>query len=70
MFRTSVQGLQDIIAILGMEDLSEDDKLTVYRTRKIQDAYQRPFDSGFGRNNIKLSFFLNDVDIKYYELIS
>ena len=28
--------LQDIIAILGMEELSEDDKLTVYRARKIQ----------------------------------
>ena len=28
--------LQDIIAILGMEELSEDDKLTVNRARKIQ----------------------------------
>lgn len=28
--------LQDIIAILGMDELSEDDKLTVYRARKIQ----------------------------------
>ena len=28
--------LQDIIAILGMEELSEEDKLTVYRARKIQ----------------------------------
>ena len=28
--------LQDIIAILGMEELSEDDKLTVFRARKIQ----------------------------------
>ena len=28
--------LQDIIAILGMEELSEEDKITVYRARKIQ----------------------------------
>ena len=35
--------LQDIIAILGMEDLSEDDKLTVYRARKIQRFLSQPF---------------------------
>ena len=35
--------LQDIIAILGMEELSEDDKLTVYRARKIQRFLSRPF---------------------------
>ena len=35
--------LQDIIAILGMEELSEDDKLTVYRARKIQRFLSQPF---------------------------
>ena len=35
--------LQDIIAILGMEELSEDDKLTVYRARKIQKFLSQPF---------------------------
>ena len=35
--------LQDIIAILGMEELSEDDKLTVYRARKIQRFFSQPF---------------------------
>lgn len=30
------KGLQDIIAILGMDELSEDDKLTVSRARKAQ----------------------------------
>ena len=35
--------LQDIIAILGMEELSEDDKLTVYRARKIQRFLSKPF---------------------------
>jgi F-type H+-transporting ATPase subunit beta len=47
----SVQGilqryksLQDIIAILGMDELSEDDKLTVSRARKIQRFLSQPFD--------------------------
>ncbi len=47
----SVQGvlqryksLQDIIAILGMDELSEEDKLTVSRARKIQRFLSQPFD--------------------------
>lgn len=35
--------LQDIIAILGMEELSDDDKLTVSRARKIQKFLSQPF---------------------------
>jgi F-type H+/Na+-transporting ATPase subunit beta len=35
--------LQDIIAILGMEELSEDDRLTVQRARKIQRFLSQPF---------------------------
>jgi F-type H+-transporting ATPase subunit beta len=35
--------LQDIIAILGMEELSEDDKLAVARARKIQRFLSQPF---------------------------
>jgi F-type H+-transporting ATPase subunit beta len=35
--------LQDIIAILGMEELSEDDKLVVARARKIQRYLSQPF---------------------------
>ena len=35
--------LQDIIAILGMEELSEEDKLTVNRARKIQRFLSQPF---------------------------
>ena len=35
--------LQDIIAILGMEELGEDDKQTVYRARKIQRFLSQPF---------------------------
>ena len=35
--------LQDIIAILGMEELSEEDKSTVFRARKIQKFLSQPF---------------------------
>ncbi len=37
------KGLQDIIAILGMDELSEDDRLTVLRARKIQKFLSQPF---------------------------
>ena len=47
----SVQGilqryksLQDIIAILGMDELSEDDKLVVSRARKVERFLSQPFD--------------------------
>jgi len=39
----SYKQLQDIIAILGMEELSEDDRITVYRARKIQKFLSQPF---------------------------
>ena len=35
--------LQDIIAILGMEELSDEDKITVYRARKVQRFLSQPF---------------------------
>jgi len=35
--------LQDIIAILGMEELSDEDKLTVSRARKVQNFLSQPF---------------------------
>jgi F-type H+-transporting ATPase subunit beta len=37
------QDLQDIIAILGIEELSEEDKLTVARARKVQKFLSQPF---------------------------
>mmetsp|Transcript_7143 Transcript_7143/g.15483 ORF Transcript_7143/g.15483 Transcript_7143/m.15483 type:complete len:468 (-) Transcript_7143:371-1774(-) len=37
------KGLQDIIAILGMDELSEDDKLVVARARKVQKFMSQPF---------------------------
>ncbi len=39
----SYKDLQDIIAILGMDELSEDDKMTVARARKIQRFLSQPF---------------------------
>jgi F0F1-type ATP synthase beta subunit len=45
------KSLQDIIAILGMDELSEDDKLTVARARKIQRFLSQPF-------QVSLFFFL------------
>ena len=38
------KSLQDIIAILGMDELSEEDKLTVARARKIEKFLSQPFD--------------------------
>jgi F-type H+-transporting ATPase subunit beta len=35
--------LQDIIAILGMDELSDDDRLTVARARKLQRFFSQPF---------------------------
>ncbi|MBQ3797599.1 MAG: F0F1 ATP synthase subunit beta, partial [Butyrivibrio sp.] len=35
--------LQDIIAIMGMDELSEEDKLTVYRARKVQNFLSQSF---------------------------
>merc|ERR1719436_655636 len=37
------KGLQDIIAILGMDELSEEDKLTVARARKVERFMSQPF---------------------------
>jgi F-type H+-transporting ATPase subunit beta len=51
--------LQDIIAILGIDELSEDDKLTVSRARKIQRFLSQPFFvaqqfTGFAGKYVKL----------------
>jgi hypothetical protein len=40
------KSLQDIIAILGMDELSEEDKATVFRARKIQKFLSQPFAVG------------------------
>ncbi|HEY1550519.1 MAG TPA: F0F1 ATP synthase subunit beta [Kofleriaceae bacterium] len=45
--------LQDIIAILGMDELSEDDKVTVARARKIEKFFGQPFHVAETFTNIK-----------------
>ena len=44
LFLQTYKALQDIIAILGMDELSEEDKLVVARARKIQRFLSQPFD--------------------------
>jgi F-type H+-transporting ATPase subunit beta len=54
------KSLQDIIAILGMDELSEEDKLTVERARKVQKFLSQPFAvaqvfTGFDGRLVKLA---------------
>ena len=72
----SVQGilqryksLQDIIAILGMDELSEEDKLTVARARKIQRFLSQPFDVAkvfTGSDGVQVPL---DVTIKSFKAV-
>ena len=48
--------LQDIIAILGMEELSEEDKITVYRARKIARFLSQPFHVAENFTGVKGAF--------------
>ena len=48
--------LQDIIAILGMEELSDEDKVTVYRARKIQRFLSQPFSVAENFTGVKGQF--------------
>lgn len=56
----SYKDLQDIISILGMDELSDEDKQTVYRARKIQRFFSQPFHvaeqfTGFPGRYVKIS---------------
>ena len=53
--------LQDIIAILGMDELSPEDKLTVFRARKIQRFLSQPFSVAqvFSLRSASRSWFAN-----------
>ena len=50
--------LQDIIGILGMEELDDEDKLTVYRARKIQKFLSQPFSVGEVFTGIKGKYLI------------
>ena len=54
--------LQDIIAILGMEELSDEDKQTVYRARKVQRFLSQPFHVAENFTNVK-GVFLSLIHI-------
>ncbi len=61
--------LQDIIAILGMEELSDEDKLTVQRARKIQRALTQPFFVGEAFTGRKGKFVTLKDTVKMFKEI-
>ncbi|MBR6222411.1 MAG: F0F1 ATP synthase subunit beta [Lachnospiraceae bacterium] len=61
--------LQDIIAILGMEELSEADKQTVYRARKIQRFLSQPFHVAENFTNVKGVFVPVEETIRGFRAI-
>jgi F-type H+-transporting ATPase subunit beta len=61
--------LQDIIAILGMEELSEDDKLTVERARRIEKFLSQPFYVAQTFTNIPGQYVPREETISSFEEI-
>lgn len=64
------KSLQDIIAVLGMDELSEQDKLTVERARKIQKFMSQPFTTAKGFTGSEGRFVpLKDTIRSFKEII-
>ena len=63
------QELQDIIAILGMEELSDEDKQTVYRARKVQRFLSQPFHVAENFTGVKGVFVPVEETIKGFKAI-
>jgi len=61
--------LQDIIAILGMEELDEEDKIAVYRARKIQKFLSQPFNVAENFTGIKGKYVPVKDTIKGFKAI-
>ncbi|MCR5580031.1 MAG: F0F1 ATP synthase subunit beta [Pseudobutyrivibrio sp.] len=61
--------LQDIIAILGMEELSDEDKVTVYRARKIQRFLSQPFSVAENFTGVKGQFVPVAETVKGFKAI-
>jgi F-type H+-transporting ATPase subunit beta len=61
--------LQDIIAILGMEELSEEDRLTVQRARKIQRFLSQPLFVAEHFNNIKGEYVSMEENVRGFKEI-
>ncbi len=59
--------LQDIIAILGMDELSEDDKVTVSRARKIEKFFGQPFDVATTFTGMKGIYVSKDDTVRSFE---
>ena len=65
----SYKDLQDIIAILGLDELSEDDKLTVARARKVQRFFSQPFFVGEQFTGLKGEYVKVEDSIKGFREI-
>ncbi|WP_298669453.1 F0F1 ATP synthase subunit beta [uncultured Sphingomonas sp.] len=63
------KSLQDIIAILGMDELSEEDKLTVSRARKIQKFLSQPFHVAEVFTNIPGKFVQLDDTVRSFKAV-
>ena len=63
------KSLQDIIAILGMDELSEEDKLTVARARKIQKFLSQPFHVAEVFTNIPGLFVQIEDTVKSFKAV-
>jgi F-type H+/Na+-transporting ATPase subunit beta len=63
------KSLQDIIAILGMDELSEEDKLTVARARKIQKFLSQPFHVAEVFTNIPGKFVQLEDTVKSFKAV-
>jgi F-type H+-transporting ATPase subunit beta len=61
--------LQDIIAILGMDELSPEDKLTVFRARKIQRFLSQPFHVAEAFTGLKGVFVSIEDTIRGFNMI-
>jgi F-type H+-transporting ATPase subunit beta len=61
--------LRDIISILGIDELSEEDKLIVYRARKIQKFFSQPFFVAEAYSGIKGKFVKLQDTIKGFRMI-
>jgi len=61
--------LQDIIAILGMEELGEEDKMTVFRARKIQRFLSQPFHVAEHFTNVPGKFVPLKETIRGFKMI-
>ena len=59
--------LQDIIAILGMDELSEDDKVTVSRARKIEKFFGQPFDVATTFTGMKGIYVSREDTVRSFE---